>query len=215
MEQPPAEPLDYTIPQRRRAVWPRLLIVGTVAAGVSLVALVRRSVLPVVVNRAVVTVSIGPSLTRTLSNRVPIYVREGLRSNDVEVSTRFRIISGDIERTAGLIVRYQDKDNYYVVRADALKHNVRLYKVIEGKPTQLAGADAKVSSNEWHQLTLGVSAHHFKVSFEGTPLLEADDGTIGSAGKIGLCTKADSVTEFDALSEQLFGENTAGPSTAN
>ena len=42
---------------------------------------------------------------------------------------RFKTVSGKTDQAAGLVVRYKDKDNYYVVRANALEDNVNLYKV--------------------------------------------------------------------------------------
>ena len=41
-------------------------------------------------------------------------------------------VSGRVDRAAGLVWRYQDEDNYYLVRANALEDNVVLYKVERG-----------------------------------------------------------------------------------
>jgi hypothetical protein len=117
----------------------------------------------------------------------------------VEVATRFKPVSGKVDQAGGVVVRYQEKDNYYVARANALENNVRLYNVIGGERTQFAGTDAKVSSDEWHRLTLEAKGSHFKVPFEGTPLFDTDDSTIGNAWQVGLWIKVDSLTEFDML----------------
>jgi hypothetical protein len=137
--------------------------------------------------------------TDSTDYRFPLCVFNGLTAKDVEVSSRFKAVSGKVDQAGGLVVRYQNKDNYYVVRANALENNVRLYRVIDGNRTQFAGADVKVSSGEWHDLTLVVKGSHFNVVYEGMPLFEADDSAIGNAGQVGLWTKADSVTEFDLL----------------
>ena len=42
-----------------------------------------------------------------------------------------------------------------------------------------------------------VAGNHFKVSFDGKAIFEADDDTINTAGAVGVWTKADSVTLFD------------------
>jgi hypothetical protein len=132
-------------------------------------------------------------------SRFPLCLLNGLLAKNVEVATDFKTISGKIDQAAGLIVRYQDKDNYYVARANALENNVRLYKVIAGAPTQLGAADAKVKSGDWHRLRLNVSGTHFKVLYEDKLLFEADDPTIVNAGQVGFWTKSDSATEFDLL----------------
>jgi hypothetical protein len=54
-----------------------------------------------------------------------------------------------------------------------------------------------VASNEWHTLRVEFQGSHFKVNLDGKPALEWDDETFKDAGKLGLWTKADSVTLFD------------------
>ena len=49
-----------------------------------------------------------------------------------EASVRFKAVSGRGDRAGGLAVRLTDADNYYVVRANALEDNVRLYRVVKG-----------------------------------------------------------------------------------
>jgi hypothetical protein len=61
--------------------------------------------------------------------RFPVCVFDGLAARDVDLSVRFRPISGEVDQAAGLVWRYQDRDNYYLVRANALEQNVVLYKV--------------------------------------------------------------------------------------
>ena len=50
---------------------------------------------------------------------------------------RFKPVSGRVDQAAGLVWRYQNEDNYYIVRANALENNVVLYKVENGKRTDL------------------------------------------------------------------------------
>jgi Beta xylosidase C-terminal Concanavalin A-like domain len=133
------------------------------------------------------------------SSRFPLCVYEGLTATDVEVSVRFKPVSGTVDQAAGLVARYRDRNNYYIVRANALENNVRLYKVERGKRTQFAGVDVKVSVNVWQTLTWEVKDTHFRVSLNDNLLFEADDRTFRDAGKVGLWTKADSVTYFDDL----------------
>lgn len=132
-------------------------------------------------------------------HRFAVCVYDGLSAKDVEVSVRFRPVSGEVDQSGGIVVRYQDKDNYYVVRANALEDNVRFYMVIDGRRRQIAGARATIASGEWHRLSLALKGSHFQISLEGTPLFEVDDGTISDPGKVGVWTKSDSRTDFDDL----------------
>lgn len=146
----------------------------------------------------------GQVLAQTSSDktsaRFPLCIYDALTAKDVALSVRFKPVSGTVDQAAGLVARFRDKDNYYIVRANALEDNVRLYKVERGKRSQFAGADVKVPSQQWQTLMLEVQGTHFRVFLNGGRLFEADDTTFQDAGKVGLWTKADSVTYFDDLS---------------
>jgi hypothetical protein len=92
-----------------------------------------------------------------------------------------------------------------VCRANALEHNVVLYRVEAGTRKALDivgrtggyGVDQKVTPAEWHTLRVAFAGSRFRVFLDGTPLFEVEDATFGAAGMVGLWTKADSVTLFD------------------
>lgn len=131
--------------------------------------------------------------------RFPICVYDKFTAKDVEVSVKFKAVSGTVDQAAGLVARFKDKDNYYVVRANALEDNVKLYKVVGGSRKPFAGTNVKVSLGAWHTLALAIKGRHFEIFFDGRLLFTADDRTFKEAGKVGLWTKADSVTYFDDL----------------
>ena len=113
---------------------------------------------------------------------------------------RFKAVAGTVDEAGGIVLRLSTPDDYYVARANALEDNVRFYRVVKGRREQLAGADLKVSANQWHTLTLRAEGERFTVSFDGNALFSAQDGTFRDAGKVALWTKADSVTYFDTIS---------------
>jgi hypothetical protein len=142
------------------------------------------------------------------SYRFPLCVYDNFTAQDVEVSVKFKPISGKVDQAAGLVWRYKDKDNYYIVRANALEDNVVLYKVENGKRTDLKPLDAglfaygkkvKVPKAQWSELRVVAKGNRFAVSLNGEDLLAVEDETFTGAGKVGLWTKADSVTYFDEL----------------
>ena len=98
------------------------------------------------------------------SYRFPVAVLNDIVSTDVEVSVRFRPMSGRVDQAAGVVWRYRDANNYYIVRANALEGNVVLYKVENGKRTDLPvkgsgrtyGKKASVPTNTWSQLGITV-----------------------------------------------------------
>lgn len=136
----------------------------------------------------------------TTNDRFPLCIYEPLTAKDVEVTVQFKAVAGKVDQAAGLVARFQDKDNYYITRANALENNVRLYKVVKGTRKQFAGVNVPVSAGAWHTLKLEVQGTRFQVFFDEKRVFEATDETFTDAGKVGLWTKADSVTYFDNLS---------------
>jgi hypothetical protein len=144
--------------------------------------------------------------------RFPLCVYDDFAAKDVSVEVRFKPVDGTIDQAAGIVARYQDSDNYYITRANALEDNIRLYHVVKGKRKQFAGTNVKVESGKWHTLKLVAKGQHFQVYLDGALQFEADDDTFKEAGKIGLWTKADSVTYFDDLvAESIEGGATTIP----
>lgn len=131
--------------------------------------------------------------------RFPVAVMKPVTEKNLEVSVRFKPVSGNVDQAGGIAVRLTSPDNYYVVRANALEDNVRFYRVVAGKREQLADAKVKVASGQWHTLVLKAEDARFTVSFDGKQLYTAEDRTFPEPGQIALWTKADSVTHFDSI----------------
>ncbi len=131
--------------------------------------------------------------------RFPIILYDALSARDVDVSVGFKALAGKVDRAAGIIVRAQDAQNYYVLRANALEDNVNLYKVEKGRRHEIKGARVKVPSEAWQSLRLTVQGARFEAYFNDQPVLAAEDKTFAEAGRVGLWTKADSITEFADL----------------
>jgi hypothetical protein len=128
----------------------------------------------------------------------PRVIVKGLTFTDLTVRVRCRPESGDGDRACGLIFRVKDSDNYYVTRANALEGNIRLYRVVNGDRQQFASADLDVTAGQWHTLEATAQGAKISVTWDGRSVIEASDTTFAN-GKIGLWTKADSVTAFDDL----------------
>jgi hypothetical protein len=138
------------------------------------------------------------------SDRFPLAIMEGFEARDVAVSVRFKPVSGTVDQAAGLVVRLRDPRNYYIARANALENNVRLYRVVDGRRTQFASVDVPVPRDRWQSLGLRVQGDRFSVSLDGRELFAATDRTFRDAGRVGLWTKADSLTHFDNLEIQAM-----------
>lgn len=138
----------------------------------------------------------------------PLAIKDDTALKDGFVEVKFKAISGEEDQAAGVIWRCADKDNYYICRPNALEDNVVLYKTVDGKRSSLNivgrkggyGVKTKVPPGEWHTLRVEFSGKLFKVSLNGKHLFDVEDDTFAAAGKVGLWTKADSVTLFDDFS---------------
>ena len=135
----------------------------------------------------------------------PVCIKEDTQLQDGFVEVKFKPLSGKEDQAGGVIWRVKDKDNYYVCRPNALEDNVVLYKTVAGKRSALDivgrqggyGVKEKVAPAQWHTLRVEFQGSRFKVIFDGKHLFSAEDNTFTESGKIGVWTKADSVTLFD------------------
>jgi hypothetical protein len=127
----------------------------------------------------------------------PICLKDDTSLKDGFVEVKFKPISGREDQAGGLVWRARDANNYYIARANALEDNVTIYHTINGRRTEKKRANMKVATNQWHGLRVDFEGGHFIVTFDGTKALEWDDQTFKDAGKVGVWTKADSVTLFD------------------
>jgi Domain of Unknown Function (DUF1080) len=140
------------------------------------------------------------------AGRFPLAVWDRVLLLDGELSVAFKAVTGSIDQAAGLLWRYQNPNNYYIVRANALESNVVLYKVENGIRTSIApkglpsrsyGVKHEIPTGRWNILKVTFNGAMFTVFLNGERLFEAEDRTFQTPGKIGLWTKADSVTYFD------------------
>ncbi len=152
-----------------------------------------------------------PNVLAQVSNdrtagRFPLAIWDGVTLKDGTVSVKFKAVSGTVDQGAGLVWRYRDPNNYYIVRANALEDNVVLYKVQNGERVSLApkgavsnayGVKHKVPKQTWTVLSVAFRGNRFSVSLEGQKLFDVRDSTFTEAGKTGLWTKSDSVIYFD------------------
>ena len=140
----------------------------------------------------------------------PLLLKDDTQIQDGFVEIMFKAIAGSEDRAAGIVWRARDANNYYVVRANALEDNVVLYKTVEGVRSALDivgrkggyGVEVSVPANEWLRLRVQFNGSRFRVLYNGQQLFEVEDATFKDSGKIGLWTKADSVTLFDKM---LYG----------
>src|SRR5947209_11935244 len=104
------------------------------------------------------------------AGRFPLVIWDRASLRNGEVSVAFKPVEGTVDRAAGIVWRYQDPNNYYIVRANALENNIVLYKVEngvrtaippKGLPSRSYGVKHLIPSGRWNNL---------KVSFAGAKI---------------------------------------------
>jgi len=136
-------------------------------------------------------------LKQSGSGAFPWCIRKDVSIADGYVEVKFKPISGKEDQAGGVVWRWKDGDNYYVVRANALENNLALYYTEKGNRRTLKYVDAPVVRNVWHQLRVDFQGKRIKVFLDGKSYIKYEDGHITGAGAVGVWTKTDSVTAFD------------------
>jgi hypothetical protein len=144
--------------------------------------------------------ALAPIDTQANENRLSFAIYRPLSGRDAYVSTRFMTLSGKLDQTAGIFVRFRSADDYYAVGANTIENNVNLYRVVAGKRDIIGCMEVNVSSQAWHTLGIAARDDRLTVSFDGRELFVATDRRFpGPPGKVGLWTRADSMTWFESL----------------
>ncbi len=128
--------------------------------------------------------------------RFPMLIFDGGTFRNFTVTTQFKIVSGTAEQMAGIVFRYQNESNFYVLRASALGRNVRFYKVVDGIRGNFVGPEMNVTTNVWHTLSVQCDGQQIVCSYDGRLAMPPLQDTTFSGGKMGFWTKSDAVTYF-------------------
>jgi hypothetical protein len=133
------------------------------------------------------------------TGRYPVAVADEPALRDLRLSVKCKPLSGRVDQACGLVFRYGDENNYYVTRANALEWNVRLYAVKKGRRQEVASWNGDVPRDRWSELRVEARGDHLVIHWNNEKAIDAHDTAFAEAGKVGLWTKADSVTAFDDL----------------
>ena len=143
----------------------------------------------------------APSKPHVLAQRgeaqYPVALKNDTALKDGFVEVKFKPVAGKEDQAGGVVWRAKDANNYYIARANALEDNVTIYHTIDGRRVAFKSIDTKVAPGVWHTLRVDFHGSQFTVTFDGAKVIEASDESFKDAGKVGVWTKADSVTLFD------------------
>lgn len=136
----------------------------------------------------------------------PLAILNQSSVRDGEVSVKFKPVGVGRNQAAGLVFRYRDPYNYYVVRASAFQKDVMVFMVQDGqriplmprgRPESSFSVRHEVRPNDWNILKVAFQGAICNVYYDHRRILQVVDPTYTGPGKVGLWTSADSVTYFD------------------
>jgi hypothetical protein len=134
---------------------------------------------------------------RATDNDFNVIVAPAGPFGDADVSVRFKPMSGREDASGGIVFRFSD-GRYYVIRANALENNFNFYYYDRGR-RQIAGASVKAPAlGQWHKLRIAAAGDRIQGWLNDQMLMDQRDSRFAS-GRVGLWTKADSITAFDDL----------------
>ena len=136
-------------------------------------------------------------MQRAIRNEFNVIVAPPGPFTDVDVSMKFKPISGREDGSGGIVFRFTD-GKYYVVRANALEDNFRLYSYDRSRRQLATARVTPPSLGQWHTVRVVAVGDHLQAWLDGALSLDHRD-TRFKSGRVGLWTKADSVTAFDHL----------------
>ena len=123
-------------------------------------------------------------------------IYDGQTFKNFNLTMPFKIIGGVAEQMAGVVFRFQNASNFYVLRASALGHNARFYKVVDGVRSAPIGPALDIATNTWHTLAVQCLGAQITCRLDGKPLMTTLNDSSFSSGKIGFWTKSDAVSYF-------------------
>jgi len=142
---------------------------------------------------------------RATTNEFNVIVAPGGPYANVMVSARFRPMAGGEDASGGIVFRFSE-GRYYVVRANALENNFRLYYYDRGRRMITTTSITAPALGQWHRLQISANRDRIQGWLNGRVLIDQRDSRF-TAGRIGLWTKSDSITAFDSIAVVPLDDN--------
>lgn len=129
----------------------------------------------------------------------------------IDISVKFKPLSGSEDASGGIVFRFAE-GKYYVVRANALENNLRLYYYDGNERHMLVTANVRPPALQtWHTIRVVAVGDQIQGWLDGQLLIDYEDmrslvrtDPRLESGEVGLWTKADSITAFDDLTIRGF-----------
>jgi len=112
------------------------------------------------------------------------------------VTMKFKIVSGESAKSAGMILRFIDQKHYFVLMADSAQNRLSLCKNTPDFLICNYDKPITIAPGEWHTMEALVSSQGIAGYLDGQLIIRANDHNYLS-GADGMWTKKDTVALFD------------------
>jgi hypothetical protein len=126
---------------------------------------------------------------------------------DGDLSVKFKIAANlRTAKTAGIVWRFQDPRNYYLLTFSVDERNIALFHVQNGQlhPIPIlhgrrgdTGVSHDLRTSQWYEAKVIFRGNNFHVLFGNRQLFDAWDDSLPAAGKTGLWTREGTAASFD------------------
>lgn len=131
----------------------------------------------------------------------PIAVNKEIENfGDGELTVKFKMVGGTLDRCAGILFNVKPNGDYLTVRFNGTEDNLGLWKVVRGVRTLVWRSPeiTPVPMNVWADIKVVTKGNKIQGFLNGRMLIDYEwTGPI--SGKVGLWSKTDSMSEFDAF----------------
>jgi hypothetical protein len=136
----------------------------------------------------------------------PFAIFDKVVCRDGDLSVKFKIDGGGAVKTAGIVWRYQDRNNYYLLHFSAVEKNIVLYRILDGKTQAIPAVGARpgtvgiahdIRAGQWYVAKVMFRGARVRVLFGNRRLFDAEDNAMLVAGKTGVWTKGRTTASFD------------------
>lgn len=136
----------------------------------------------------------------------PLALFDKVVCRDGDLSVKFRIDGSERGNAAGMVWRYQDPNNYYLLSLSADDRKIVLHRIRNGVAEVVAtdkgkrnaaGEVDEVRAGQWHVVKVVFRGPKVQVFFGNRSLFTADDSGILAPGKTGLWVKGAKGAVFD------------------
>jgi len=128
--------------------------------------------------------------------RYPMFVYDRETFRDFKFSTKFKVVSGVAEQMAGVVFRFQNSSNFYVIRISVLGNNIGFYKMVNGQIVSPVKLPLNITAGTWHKLEVECSGIYINCLVDGQKALPVISDQSPPDGKLGFWTKSDSISYF-------------------